>query len=97
MIAFQLICHLFPVPVARKAKFEGDILILMNQQLEIMYLNPTAAFIYNHINGKRTILQLSEIMKYEYDISRDIVENDLCNIIRELQWHHLIILAKSQK
>ncbi|MBE6426412.1 MAG: PqqD family protein [Planctomycetaceae bacterium] len=82
-----------PLPGWRKKRDEGDMLLLSNQKLELHYLNSTAKDIVNLIDG-RTIEEICSAMQTMYEVEKTILHKAVLNVIRELQWKHLIRVSK---
>jgi hypothetical protein len=72
----------------------------MNVKNELHYLNNTAAFIYDKVDGKANISQILDSVFSEYEISeeeKNVVTEDLLTIIRDFQWQNLIKLTEEKK
>ncbi|MDO4628317.1 MAG: PqqD family protein [Planctomycetia bacterium] len=85
-----------PLPIWKKMRVDGDFLIISNHHLEIHFLNSTAKDIVELI-GNNTIDQICELMLKMYDVERTILQQDVLNTIRYLQWKQLIQLKKIDK
>lgn len=48
-------------------------------------------------DGKRTINDICNHMLSEYQVSPEIIQNDIVKIIRDLQWNKLIKLSKEKQ
>ena len=94
---FYTFQELIPVKVNIKERENGDFLIVMNEFLEIQYLNETAKFIYSNFNGKNTVKDIFHILIKEYEIEdsmTDEVQKDIINTIRDFQWQKIAKLKK---
>lgn len=97
MNAFYLMKNLYPYPKWRKIRNECNITIVMNQDLTISYLNETSGFLVNCIDGTKMIKDILDIMLQEYEVDKIILENDICNVIRNMQWENIIGLSKTPR
>jgi len=53
--------------------------------LENIYtLNPTAAFIWECLDGRRSLQQIRQRVVAEFDVSDNIAQNDLLEFLRQL-------------
>lgn len=90
--AYALLRDFIPVPTMLKCRENGDFLIISNHRGEIYYLNNVAQDIWNLFNNDRSIEVILESMLEEYDVERSILENDLINFIRDMQWKEVVQL-----
>lgn len=96
-MVYSKLKELVPVNISVKQRRDGDFIIAMNSKNELQYLNDTAAFIFEQIDGKRKIGQIFDNLIAEYNIhlsQKQEVENDLLSIIRDFQWQKLIKLME---
>ena len=77
---------------AVKTREDGEFLTASNKNNEIYYLNGTAREMWKIIDGSVTIEGLCSKILGEYKVDREILENDIVNFIRDLQWKELIRL-----
>lgn len=75
-----------------KQRDNGDILIVCNNDLEILYFNQTSKDIISLINGTRTIDEIKRIMLSRYDVGEELLELDLIDVIRDMQWKKIVYL-----
>jgi coenzyme PQQ biosynthesis protein PqqD len=82
--------------VAKKTGSEYVLVPLANNIADmnrVYTLNESGAFIWDLIDGKRTIAEIIEAMESEYDTTREKAEQDVLEFIRNLQ-NYLVILEK---
>lgn len=96
-IIYNALKKLYPLASCKKIRREGDIIITLNDDLEINYLNETSAFFLENSIGKNTIESIVQSMLTIYDVDRAILENDIVSLLRDLQWKKLIRLSKTPK
>ena len=75
-----------------KQRDNGDILIVCNHDLEILYFNQTSKDIISMIDGTRTIDEIKRIMLSGYDVGEELLELDLIDVIRDMQWKKIVYL-----
>ena len=66
----------------------------MSDRLEIQYLNEVAKDFYLLIDGKRNLEEIIQKLLDLYEVEKEILEKDICQLLRELQWKDLIILKE---
>lgn len=81
-----------PHGIFLKKRFNEDMLIVESNDLNIYYLNKTAAFFVNLSDGNHSIEDIKKMMLEKYDVSGQELEYDLVETVRELQWKNLVIL-----
>ena len=77
-----------PITTCIKQRSNGDFLIVMSEKTDIYYLNDTARFIYENIDGVATISVLFNKMKNEYnfgDIPMEAIKKDFVELIRDIE------------
>lgn len=94
---FPFFENIYPLPAWRKLRYEGDVVVIMNEELQIIYLNETAGFFLDCVTGKRNIKDIVQIMANEYEVAEDVLKNDILLLLRDLQWNKLIKLSKSPR
>lgn len=90
---FKFMEQLYPEQKFKKLRREGDILIVSNKNLELIYLNETAAAFFVLCNGKNTVSDILKIMLKEFDVGEENLKKDLCFLIRDMQWRDIISLS----
>lgn len=91
---YNLIKNLIPIQRYIKARENEEFLILMSDRLEIQYLNEVAKDFYLLIDGKRNLEEIIQKLLDLYEVEKEILEKDICQLLRELQWKDLIILKE---
>lgn len=86
---FEFVKSWKPVPSWRKRRDDGDFVLLSDENMDIHYLNSTAKDIIELMDGK-TIAEICEVMGKIYDVEQVVIQRDVLNVVRELQWNHLI-------
>jgi hypothetical protein len=76
--------------VARRV---GDETILVNAQGDMLHtLNPTGTFIWDRLDGARSVGAILELLRSEYDLPDAGVEEDLCRFMDELAGKGIVTL-----
>ena len=75
-----------------KRRPNEDMLIIESKDLNIFYLNKTAAYFVSLSDGNHSIDDIKNKMLEKYDVSVEELENDLVETVRDLQWKSLIVL-----
>lgn len=97
MNMFDKLNQLIPIKSCLKFRENGDFLIVMNAESKIYYLNNTARFVYENIDGSNSIENIFDMIKKEFKVTHDMeeeVKNDVVSIIRDFQWQKIIDLKK---
>ena len=77
--------------------FELWIFRFHNYLNKMVYLNATASDVFLLCNGRNSIEEICKKMLCDYDVSYDIIKNDIVKIIRDLQWNNIIRLSRTKK
>lgn len=91
---YEKMKRLIPIKNTQKYRDDGEFLIIMSHGHSIRYLNEVAKDFYLLSDGNRKVEDIVEIMLDEYEVPRDILENDILELIRNLQWNKLILLKE---
>lgn len=78
-----------PIKTIMKERKNGDILIVCGSTLEMYYLNKVAAIVLEEMDGKHTIDDIKHILLERFDVEDKMLEQDLIDVIRDLQWKRL--------
>ena len=58
---------------------------------EIYTLNDTGAFIWQALDGKSSLSEISQQLEQEYDAERSVIETDMLEIIKGLEEAGLVV------
>ena len=61
-----------------------------NGEMDILYINETAAFIWNSIKSKKTIDEIAKLLTSDYDIELKEARQDVKDIINYFLKHNII-------
>ena len=67
---------------ARVRKLPGKILVGGPRQ--VLELEDTATFVWNHIDGERTVADIGRALAAEYDIDEDTATRDVAEFVGDL-------------
>ncbi len=91
-VIYNKLKKLKPYSIAMKTRENGDFLIVKNNHQDIFYLNDTSRYIYELCDGKKNIDDIYQKMLLEYDVSEELLRDDLISIIRDFQWKNILHL-----
>jgi hypothetical protein len=96
MIAFSYLADHIPVRKELKFRIEGKIGIACNaHDFRVIYLNETSLSVFQLIDGKKSVSDIAQEFMDMVDVDRNIFEQDLIEILRNLQWQKLIALKQN--
>ena len=75
-----------------KSKLNDDVLVVCTNDLVMYYLNSTAAFFIELVDGKITVGEIKNKFLERYEVSEEELEKDLVDMIRDLQWKGILML-----
>ena len=81
-----------PVDISLKKRMEGDVAVIYGKTLEICYLNKVASQILQYSDGEKTLSEMADQLLRIYDVDEDILQNDIVELIRDMQWKRLVKL-----
>ena len=89
---FDWLKNKIPVATYVKKRSNDDFLIVCADDLVIYYLNSTAAFFMDLVDGKLTVAEIKNKFLECYDVEERNLEQDFIEMIRDLQWKKILIL-----
>ena len=75
-----------------KRRMNGDVLIICAETLAVYYLNSTAAYFIELSDGRATVGDIKAKFLARYAVDEHELEQDFVEMIRDLQWKHILIL-----
>ena len=93
---YESMKDLIPMATDIKHRKNGDFLIVAGEDGSIHYLNEVARDFYLLLNNDFKIFEIVDNLLQEYEVERKVLEADIVELIRDLQWKKLIRL-KEQK
>ena len=91
---YNHIKELIPFKTFIKSRSDKEFLIVMSEKFEIQYLNEVAKDFYELIDGNKSLEVLIEEMIEIYDVEKEVLEEDIFHLVRDLQWENLISLKE---
>jgi len=91
-MVYNLIKDVIPSMHHLKIREDGDFLIVSNHQLNIFFLDEVAKEFYLRANKDRTIEDIVDDLFEIYEVEKEILIDDIINLIRDLQWKRLLSL-----
>ena len=92
--AYQFLKSYIPVRNALKTREDGDFLVASSSTNEIYYFNGMAKDMWSMLDGITSIEELCVRILGEYNVERSILERDIVEFIRNLQWKKLIRIRR---
>lgn len=90
---FPLMSKAIPKRNWRKTRQDGDFLIVMANNLRICYLNKTAAFLLQQVDGRRSVGEIADAMLEQFAVGREKLENDVVAVLRDLEHKGVLTLG----
>jgi hypothetical protein len=93
MAGLKSILSLAPSVVTRKTGNEYVLVPITNNIADmnsVYTLNETGAFIWEHINGKRNVEEIINILTTEYDIDYETASNDIFTFIENMSKYLIV-------
>ena len=81
-----------PVDISLKKRIEGDVVVIYGKTLEICYLNKVGSQILQYSDGEKTLSEIADRFLNIYDVDENILQNDIVELIRDMQWKRLVKL-----
>lgn len=89
---YEIIKNKVVFPTILKTRENLGMLVAMNENSEIYYLNETAKDILLASNGKHSVEEIVDIIMQSYDVEKEILQSDIVSILRDLQWKNLVYM-----
>lgn len=89
---FEKIKDLKPEQSFLKKRNETDFLIVSSPKSIIYYLGDITREIYLECNGNNTIFDIFTKISNEYDVSEEVLQDDIVELIRDFQWKNIVEL-----
>ena len=77
----------------KKYRRDGEFIIVCSHRYRFHYLNTTAGEIYLLCNGNNTVSDILYKMMEEYDVPKDVLQEDLIKVIRDFQQKDIITIS----
>lgn len=91
---YEFIKNLIPCQVYTKKRDNEDFLIVLNENLELYFLNETAKDFYKRCDSFNSIDNIYTSMLKEYDVDENVLKQDILSLIRDFQWQEIIELKE---
>ena len=88
---------LYPEFTPVKTRVVDGVFIVSTRNLNLLFLNETAKSFCDYADGTNSFAQIIDLLLKEYDVQREKLVSDMVNLLRKLQWEHLITLSKHAK
>jgi hypothetical protein len=64
-------------------EIEGEVFIVSSKTAGVHLLNPTGTFIWNLLDGSKTLVEISAELTEEFEVDAAIANNDLLEFVEE--------------
>lgn len=91
-IVKNLLLKSCPYKNAIKYRSENDILLVMNKDYSLFYFNSVAKDFFELCNGSTNVKMIVNILSDKYNVEKNILEDDIMDLIKELQLKRLIYI-----
>ena len=91
---FSHLKYFIPCQNHHKMREDGDFVIITSEALDIYFLNEVSKAFYYLVDGKRTLEKIIEALLDMYEVSKDVLIDDIMIIVRDLQWKKILILRE---
>jgi phosphatidylserine decarboxylase len=78
-------------------EIDGEIVIISPEDSQVHELNETAALIWKHADGERSVEQIAAGVAAEYDVSCESAQKDIAELIAQLEEKQLLRAAVGAK
>ena len=85
-----------PYDITLKKSYESGVLLVMNDEYTLSFLNETAAKFLDLCNGKKNVSEVLHEMQLEYDVDISTLTNDVIQLIPNLQKNRILYVEISQ-
>ena len=93
--AYNFLRGYIPVRDALKTREEGEFLAALNREQNVYYLNGMAREIWDMLDGNISLEGVCINVLAEYDVTREQLEADIVELLRDLQHKKLIRLKEA--
>jgi pyrroloquinoline quinone biosynthesis protein D len=80
-------------PVASFQSVGDGAVVLLADSGQLYSCNDTSEAFLRHVDGKRSLAEIVDLMAQEYEVERDLLEADLAELAAELKREGVVISA----
>lgn len=91
-IVKNILLKSFPYKNVIKYRSESDILLVMNKEYSLFYFNSVAKDFFELCDGNTNVKQIIDVLSNKYNIEKNILEDDIIDLIKDLQLKRLIYI-----
>jgi hypothetical protein len=93
MLPYEIIKNLIPIRQELRFREEDGVgIVNSHKNIKLVFLNHTALIIFKLIDSYKNIDEICKCFIDQVDVNIDIIQYDIVDIIRNLQWHDIIRL-----
>ena len=90
---FKAMEFFVPKAYCKTYRRDGEFIIVCSHRYRFHYRNTTAGEIYLLCNGNNTVSDILYKMMEEYDVPKDVLQEDLIKVIRDFQQKDIITIS----
>jgi hypothetical protein len=76
----------------RLEEMDNELLLFNPDNLEVLYLNPTARLVWEMCDGQRTLQQITDLLCEAYPEAAQAIPNDVQETLRRFLQHGAIVM-----
>jgi hypothetical protein len=86
----------YPKFSCRKIRYEdgGEVAVVAGKELDLSFFNSLACRFIALADGKRTLADIFDVIRDEYDVEDIVLQTDLTELVRDMQWKRLLTLHR---
>lgn len=84
-------------PTLAWREIDGETVIISPEESVLHELNGTGSFIWRHVDGRRSVAEIAELLAAEYNVTRDAALADTEALLTQLASRKLLMPADEAK
>lgn len=85
------ILELIPVSTVLKSRIDSEYTIIASYpSLTWHYFNQNTWDFFTYIDGEKSVEEILSVLKNEYSVDEETLQNDFISFLRDLHWKNLI-------
>ena len=88
----SILMRSIPHDITLKKSDESSVLLVMNDEYTLSFLNETASKFLDLCNGEKNVSEILHEMQLEYDVDMNTLTLDIMQLIRNLQKNRILYM-----
>ena len=88
----SILMRSIPHDISLKKSHEGSVVLVMNDEYTLSFLNETASIFLSLCNGQKNVSEILHEMHQEYDVDINTLEQDIIQLIQNLQKNRILYM-----